>query len=235
MISQLRKVSLLLAVALAAGCNGEFGETMRFRHGDQEFHLSYDPGPQGPQLREGPDRARIAALLAGPSAGYAPDPVEGDLFWLYTSDEERDRLLPELRAKVKVELVPSSEIGPEEEASCGETMISLFDGANFGGEQFHRGGEQFDPDLRNIGFDNRISSMQWKGTQVILYQHLNFTGRNISFISQNEVGRGDCVQSFGEVANLRKFIMFFGPGPGPGGSHIYWDNQATSFLLLDAR
>jgi hypothetical protein len=239
MITKLERGCVLAALAVAAGCYGEFGETMRFRHAGQEFRVNYEPGPDGRLLREGSDSARIAALLSGPTAGYAPDPVERDLFWLYANDEERDRLLPELRAKVKVEIIPSSEIGPDEEVSCGEALISLFDGANYGGQEFHRGGEQFEPDLRNIGFDNRISSMKWNGTQVILYEHLNFGGRNISFISQFERGRHHppCIQSFGEVANLRNYILYFGVGPfpGPGGGHVFWDNQATSFLLLDAR
>ena len=229
MLSLLRKGCVVALVAASVGCGAEPGETLRLRHGGQEYRVTLDCGPEGPLLREGPDNERVAALFTAPRSGYAPDPVEPDLLWAYRDDEEREQVVAHLRDRPR-RAHPAAPIGPDELAFC-PASLTLFRETGYGGQSFFRSGEHADGDLRGIGWDNHISSLKFRGTQVILYEHTEWRGRSLSLLADAE--DTVCDQDIRDVPSLRDFILFF--VPGPGARPVTWDNQATSLLLLDTR
>jgi len=227
MLSLLRKACVVALASAAIGCGGEPGETLRLRHGGQEYRVTVVRGPDGPRLLEGPDDEWVAALFTPPRSGYAPDPVEPDIYWVYRDDEEREQVLADLRDRPK----PAREtatIGPDKLAFC-PPSLTIFRETSYGGQSFFRSGEQADGDLRGIGWDNHISSLKFRGSQVILYEHTQWRGRSLSLPSDHY--ETVCAQDYRDVPSLKNFILFW---PGLG-LPVTWDNQASSLVLLDAR
>ena len=235
MISFRRPLLAALLVGSGLACMDQPGETMRLRHNGQDYQVTLEAGPEGPRL-DGPDLPLITLLLSRPDSGFAPDTLEDDLLWLYANDQEREQVVQTLsqRKRKKMMLPP---VPPKDglEASCYGTWVELYRNDNFGGDKSVVAGEFFDPDLRSTGWDNQISSLKFYGTQVLLYEHLDGKGHNLSLIPQYDViGSGDCVQEYGEFPSLGKFIMYWRPvfrGQVP----VSWNDQATSMMLLDAR
>jgi hypothetical protein len=233
MISLLRMTCVVALVSVSIGCGADPGEVRRLRHGGLEYQMTYDHGPDGPVMREGPDSARIAALFAGSTSGYAADPLEPDLYWVYRDDGERDLILGQLRDRARGATLPA-EVLHDGVPSCGTEYLDVFRDGGYGGSFARRFGEHFEGDLRNIGFDNHISSLKFDGSQVVLYQHPGGGGRSLSFLYQFEEHlfdgdpSGHCVRLFGEVPSLRQFPLFPEQGPGP---ITTWDNQASSLRL----
>ncbi len=229
--------SLLLAGLVCSGlaCSGPPTETMRLRHDGQEYRMTYQPGPAGPTFLDGPDTAAITLLLSHPQAGLAPDTLEDDLTWVYRDEQEREQVLAILKTRKRTMAAPPAS-DPTLEASCRGADVTLFRGVDYGGEPFSRGGQFFDPDLRTTGWDDSIASLKFQGSQVILYEHLDGKGHNLSLLPQIEVNDSTgCWGQLGEYPSLRKFIMLLRPIPGHGNLPVSWDHQATSMLLLDAR
>src|SRR3954454_22365351 len=211
--------TLLVTALLCTGvaCGGQPEETLRGRHRDQGYRGLYQPSDDGLALSGGPDGSPVARLLDQPRSGLAPDTLEKDLLWLYTSDQERDEVSRTLRQRRLHRTVAAAPSPDGVQASCAAAVLRLFTGSDYGGVNWDREGEFYDPDLRGTGWNDELSSLSFLGDEVILYENPDGKGHSLALFSQIDAdpipvttadgGESLCTQGIGQYPSLRKYLM----------------------------
>lgn len=209
--------------------------------------MTYDETATGPIMREEAD-PRLAALFAQPESGYAPDPKEKDVLWVYTSEEERREVARKLRQRVRAADDGAIRQAQSQFPQCPPGVLPPIlprvqfrrDANLLGQEVFTTGGASWD-NFGAFGFNDAMTSLEFFDGQVVLFEHAGWQGHNllllpdITFTRQVVFEDGShCVDShdFRRVDNLGAFIMI----KRTFWFDTSWNDQASSaHFIADGR